>query len=201
MGRLIIVLGAVILSLNILQAQTELSEDAPLDTGNIQEQYDYIMRKSSTYQGFKVVKISRFEKFKSNIQDSLATAYDKRDATIKDFSNEKSKTQNLTQQVGSLQEQLAQTEKEKDSLSFLGLLIAKSAYMGMMWGLVFVLLTLAVVAYLLFKRSNSVTRSTKKELDEIKEEFEQHRKTALKREQDLAVKYHSELNKLKQQMP
>lgn len=201
MRRFITILTISILTFSFSQAQNTLSSDAPLDTGDIQEQYDHIMRKSSTYEGFKVIKISRFEKFKENIQDSLVTAYEKRDASLLELKGQKEQTQDLKKQVSDLQTQLAKTEKEKDSLSFLGILISKGAYMGMMWGLVFVLLFFAVFAYLLFKRSNSVTKSTKKELDDVKEEYEQHRKRALKREQELAVKYHSEINKLKQRMP
>ncbi len=175
-------------------------EDAPLDTGTIQQQYDYIMRKSSTYEGFKVIKISRFETFKSNIQDSISTAYEKRDVLAKEVGKQKASIDGLTAEVTDLKARLNTAIDERDGLKFLGILMTKAAYKSMMWGIVFVLLAIAIVAYLLFKRSNSVTKSTKKELAEVKEEFEEHRKRALKREQDLAVKYHSELNKLKQRM-
>ncbi len=190
----------VLVGLGWGSAYAQNMEDAPLDTGTIEQQYEYIMKKSSTYEAFKVVKISRFQKFKSNIQDSINTAYQKRDVLDKEVKSQKSKINSLSTEVERLNAELETAIGERDGIKFLGMLMTKSGYNGLMWGLVVVLIAIAAVAYLLFKRSNSVTRSTKKELDEVKEEFDQHRKRALKREQELAVKYHSELNKLKQKM-
>jgi uncharacterized protein YbjQ (UPF0145 family) len=71
-------------------------------------------------------------------------------------------------------------------MAFLGAEIGKGAYNSAMWGLVFGLIVLSVVLFLMFKRSHSITNETKHRLNEVEEEFETHRKSALKREQKLA---------------
>ena len=169
----------------------------PLENGTIQEQYDYLNKKSTTYQEFKVIRISCFQQFKGNIDDSLKTAYNKIESTAVQLASQNQEIQKLNSSLSAITAKLEQTEKEKDSLTFLGMMLTKGSYKAMMWGLVAVLLFFAVLAYLLFKRSNGITKTTQKELDDIKAEYEEHRKRALKREQELAVKYHSEINKLK----
>lgn len=179
-------------------SQTEnTSEGNPLQNGTIQEQYDYLMKKSTTYQEFKVIRITSFEIFKTNIDDSLKHAYKKIETTAMQLSAQNKEIRQLNSELSTLKTTLETTIKEKDSLTFLGMMLTKASYKAMMWGLVVILLFFAVMAYVLFKRSNLITKATKKELEEVKTEFEEHRKRALTREQELAVKYHSELNKLK----
>ena len=49
-----------------------------------------------------------------------------------------------------------------------------------------------------FKNANTVTKKAKLDLSELETEFEQHRKTALKREQKVMRKLQDEINKNKQ---
>lgn len=169
-----------------------------LDHGSIQSQFDYLLKVSTTYQEYKVVKITSFNKFKGNISDSLSVAYKSISEANKEITSQKSSINNFQTEVGQLKRDLDKVNKEKDSIALLGMPMSKNGYKSLMWSVIFILIVLAVGAFLLFKRSNSVTRSTKSELDELQEEFEQHRKRTLKREQELAVKYHNEINKLKQ---
>lgn len=171
-----------------------------LDHGSIQSQFNYLLKVSTTYQEYKVIKITSFHKFKNNISDSLQVAYKQINNSNKEILAQKSSIDNLQGEVDNLKVELAEVNKEKDSIALLGIPMSKGAYKSMMWGIVLILVVLAVGAILLFKRSNSVTKSTKVELEEVKEEFETHRKRALKREQELAVKYHNEINKLKQNL-
>ena len=63
--RLLYILGNALLYtiLFVLAAGSTLNaqiiEKTPLDTGNLSQQFEYVKRKSSTYNDFKVVKISR----------------------------------------------------------------------------------------------------------------------------------------------
>ena len=51
-----------------------------------------------------------------------------------------------------------------------------------------------------FKQSNSITIQTKETLKEVEEEFENHRKTALEREQKVRRQLQDELNKQKKEL-
>lgn len=201
MKRFSIYLCFLISSLAIINAQEETTEIKPsLDHGSIQSQFDYLMKVSTTYQEYKVVKITSFNKFNGNISDSLNVAYKRIAEANKEIAAQKSSIDNFQTEVDQLKRDLDKVNKEKNSIALLGMPLSKNGYKSLMWSIVFILVVLAVGAFLLFKRSNKVTRSTKAELDELQEEFEQHRKRTLKREQELAVKYHNEINKLKQNL-
>ena len=73
--------------------------------------------------------------------------------------------------------------------------MSKSTYNLFIWSLVGGLIILTALSFLLFKRSHLVTKETKVRLDEVREEFDSHRKNALIREQKLARKLQDEVNK------
>lgn len=201
MKRLSFFLTLLVFGAMVGFAQEEAPEQKPsLDHGTIQSQFDYLMKVSTTYQEYKVIKIESFHKFKNNISDSLSVAYKSIAEANKEISTQKSSITSLQTEVNQFKRDLDKVNKEKDSIALLGMGMSKSAYKSLMWSIVFILVILSVGAFLLFKRSNKVTRTTKTELTALQDEFEQHRKRALKREQELAVKYHNEVNKLKQNL-
>jgi hypothetical protein len=65
------------------------------------------------------------------------------------------------------------------------------------WIIIIGLTFTLVIFILLFKRSNLVTRQTRDDLVEIKNEFESFRKRALEREEGIVRKYHNELMQYK----
>lgn len=186
--------------LSITAQENEIEKKPSLDHGTIQSQFDYLLKVSTTYQEYKVIKIESFHKFKNNISDSLNVAYRSITDANKEIAAQKSAINSLQTELDKLKKDLDLVNREKNSISLLGIAMSKSAYKTLMWAIVFILLILAVGAFLLFQRSNKVTKSTKTELLALQDEFEQHRKRALKREQELAVKYHNEINKLKQNL-
>ena len=54
-------------------AQTESSQEPKpsLDGGTLESQFDYLYRRSSSYQEYKVVKKTSYQKIKGNVLDSL----------------------------------------------------------------------------------------------------------------------------------
>jgi len=75
--------------------------------------------------------------------------------------------------------------------------MSKSGYNMLMWIIIAGLLALLVLFIYKFKNSNSVTKQAKNALAEIEEEFEEHRKVALEREQKVRRQLQDELNKQK----
>jgi hypothetical protein len=59
------------------------------------------------------------------------------------------------------------------------------------------LAVLAAISFLLFKRAHVVTLQTKKQLEEIQEEFETHRTNSREKYEKLVVSHHNEIMKLK----
>ncbi|WP_430816450.1 hypothetical protein [Carboxylicivirga sp. RSCT41] len=167
-----------------LFAQSDLK--ARFDSLELKEQFEYVYDKSETYERYKVVKIATFNLLKQNSVDSIniyKTELKSRNSKISELENT---VAGKDDKINLLTNDLEAVTKSKDSMAFLGAEIAKGVYNSAMWGLVFGLIVLSVVLFLMFKRSNSVTNETKHRLNEVEEEFETHRKSALKREQKLA---------------
>jgi len=169
---------------------------ASLDGGTIKSQFEYMVNKSNRYEVYRVVKIEWLNKMKANVADSLNLAGKNLQEAKNTISTQSNEISSLKSELQKVNDQLNQETKEKNSISFLGMLMKKSAYNGLMWTIVGGLLLLAFVSFGLFKRSNSVTIETRQSLKDTQEEFEKHRKWALDREQKLA----RELHKAKNQM-
>ena len=82
-------------------------------------------------------------------------------------------------------------------MALFGMQMSKANYNVLMWSIIGGLFALLLFFIFKFKNSNSITRNTKKSLSEIEEEFEQHRKIALEREQKVRRQLQDEINKHK----
>ena len=103
----------------------------------------------------------------------------------------------LKSNLETTQKTLDTTRKEKDSMALFGMQMSKSGYNVLMWGIIGLLLAMLIFFIFKFKSSNSITKQAKKALAEIEEEFDEHRKTALEREQKVRRQLQDEINKQK----
>lgn len=156
-----------------------------LNSGTIESQFEYIYRVSNNFQEYEVVKKSNLEKLKSNILDSLQTMR-------KEVSDLKVIQSTQTDSIRQISEYLAQEieQKEaaidlKDSFTFLGMNIQKTVYSSMMWTLVAALAGFLAFFSIQYFRSFGKVKKAQKDLEEIQEEFDQHRKNTLERERKL----------------
>lgn len=184
MKKFILTLFIVSGSFAGLRAQDSTAQNS-LNSGTIESQFDYIYRVSNNFQEYEVVKKSNLEKLKSNILDSLKSMRQEVAA---------SKAIQLSQSdsIRMISENLANeiSEKEaaidlKDSFSFLGINIQKTVYSSMMWTLVAVLAGFLGFFSVQYFRSFGRVKKAQKDLEDIQEEFEQHRKNTLERERKL----------------
>ena len=168
-----------------------------LDNGTIKSQFDYMMKKSSRYQEYKVVKLEWLNKFESNIQDTLKLVKSNLNDSKSLIGKQNNEISSLKTELQNLKNELEETVRSKNSLKFLGIELEKSTYNTIMWVLILGSLAVAGVCFMLFKRSNVITVETKATLEEVREEFDTHRKNALVREQKLARKLQDEVIKNK----
>lgn len=156
-----------------------------LRSGTITSQFDYIYRVSNNFQEYEVVKKSNLEQLKANVLDSIRTINSQLEEIKASQAGHSDTLAALNAKVNQ-----AITEKEaaleaQDSFSFLGINIQKAVYSTMMWSLVAILgASLAFFAVQYF-RSFGRIKKAEKDLLEVQEEFEQHRKNTLERERKL----------------
>jgi preprotein translocase subunit SecF len=176
----------------------DASEKSVLDTGNVEQQLEFIISKSTTYDQYKVIKITSVNKVKSNVLDTIKSIRSNFNASEQMVLSKQAQVDSLTSALENTQTQLDQTIKEKNSVSFMGLQLSKAAYKSTIFFIIVSLASLLVILFLAFRRSNAVTVHTKHELEALTDEFEAHKKRAREREEQLARKHLDEILKYKE---
>ena len=166
-------------------AQDTTTVQNSLNSGTISSQFDYIYRVSNGFEEYEVVKKTNLEKLKSNVTDSIKVL--------------KNEIANLMLQQSSVADSLANFSKileqanqekeaailEKDSFTFLGVLVEKNLYSSIMWLIVVGLAVAMAFFSVQYFKSFGRVKKAQKDLEEVQEEFDQHRKNALERERKL----------------
>lgn len=166
-------------------AQTETTEEGSLDSGTIDSQFEYIYSVSNNFQEYKVVKRTNLDQLKSNILDSMHTMRTEVGDLKGLIVSEKDSIKNLNSILVTAETEKQEAIAEKDNFSFLGMGIHKAVYSSFMWILVAVLASaLAIFSFQYFSSFKKI-RKAQKDLAEVQEEFDNHRKNMLDRERKL----------------
>lgn len=191
----------VFLTFSITYAQETQNKDdekLSLTEGTLDNQFDYVIKESNDWhRDYKVIKTNWLRTLKSHTLDSLKiykVDISQKQTVIDSQANEiASLKSNLTVTQSSLDE----TRAEKDNMSLFGLQMSKTGYSLVMWTIIGLLFALLLMFIFKFKNSNAVTKQAKKTLAETEEEFEEHRRNSLEREQKVRRQLQDEINKHK----
>lgn len=169
----------------------------PLDTATLEGQMDYIQRRTRIYENFRAIREDMFQKIKRNSIDSLNAA--KLDiATLNSELTERNvEIETLNTDLGRARNERDEAIRTKDSFTLLGLEMNKGAYSTILWIIILFLALFGTVMFLLFKRAHVVTSQTQKELENLKEEYDEHKKSSREKYEKLVVSHHNEIMKLK----
>lgn len=181
---------------------TEEEDKLSLNSGTIDNQFEYILRKSGNFKGtngqpYEAVKLSMLLTLRAHTIDSLKTVHKNLTETQAVVTSQAKEISTLKASLSNTQGTLEQTNEEKNSMSLFGIQMSKSGYNVLMWSIIGGLLAFLLFFIYKFKNSNAITRDANKSLAEIEEEFEEHRKIALEREQKVRRQLQDELNKQK----
>ncbi|WP_340063433.1 tRNA (guanine-N1)-methyltransferase [Ascidiimonas aurantiaca] len=180
-----------------LHAQNPITQELSLDGGTIDSQFEFLLKKSYNHKEYEVIKASWMARVRKNVSDTLLKSKALVSQLQTQIDNQQKEIGSLKTQLAEINGNLEQVNKEKESISFLGSLINKGVYKAVMWGLVIALFLLFISFVYKFRNSNIVTREARANLSDLEEEFEQHRRRALEREQKLSRQLQDELNKQK----
>ncbi|TYA71471.1 tRNA (guanine-N1)-methyltransferase [Seonamhaeicola marinus] len=183
------------------QTKAEVEKQA-LNSSSLGEQFDFVIKKSGDFRGtngqaYEAVKKSWLFTLKAHSLDSLKTVKKNLNDTKAVVDNQAKEIAELKSKLSNTQSDLDKTNTEKDSMSLFGIQMSKTGYNMLMWTIIIALLALLIFFILKFKNSNAVTKQAKKSLSEIEEEFEDHRRVALEREQKVRRQLQDEINKQK----
>ncbi len=172
-----------------------------LNQGTIGEQFDFVISKSNNFsergQNYEVINLQTLLELKAHALDSIKTMHTK-------LENAKSEVSPLQQQITTLKTNLSESQnalalikEQKDDMNLLGMQMSKASYSLLMWSVIAVLFALLLFFIYRFKNSNAVTITTKESLENLENEFKEHRAFALEREQKVMRQLQDERNKHK----
>jgi hypothetical protein len=163
----------------------------------LKEQLKYLEGKTIIYENYRAIREDMFQKLKSNVNDSLS-------ATDKKIAGLNKKTLLLSTSIDSLRADLeltktslAEMTRMKNSLKVIGLNVNKDTYNGIMWTILGGLVALLLIGLLVFQRNLSTTSNTKKEFQELKDEYEGYRKTSREAREKITMDHFNEIKRLK----
>lgn len=170
------------------------TEEVKEDT-SIKGQFDKIYRTSTTYQVYKVISKDKYQLLKSNVLDSikkLETLITEKENQLNSERENIKATKNL---LSKTQADLLTSNKKENSISLFGFQMSKIKYNILLWSII--VISLLLLSYFVFKffRSNTLTKEAQNNLLDVEQEFEQHRKKSLEREQKLRRQLQDEINK------
>ena len=180
----------------------ENDDEAPMQNGTIDEQFEYVLQKSGNFRGtngsmYEAVKLSMLLALQAHTIDSINTLQKDLETANKLGSDQKIEIEDLKTKLANTQVDLEQTNSKKNSMSLFGMQMSKGGYNALMWSIIVGLIILLGFFILKFKNSNAITVQARQSLAEVEEEFEEHRKRALEREQKVRRQLQDEINKQK----
>ncbi|WP_207428178.1 hypothetical protein [Pedobacter sp. SYSU D00535] len=161
-------------------------------------QYQEMLRRSWTQQGYKVVHPSRLSALWKSVQDSLRAERKKSPQLRQQVDEQRQTIEELKKQVATHQANLEKSEAAVNEVQLLGMSVDKVTYNSIMWGIVAVLaLALAIVVFTAGK-SVREARYRRQLYDELSTEYQAYKVKANDKEKKLARELQTERNKIEE---
>ena len=197
MTKILLTLASFVVFAIAVQAQeaTEAEDKRSLDSGPIEERFDYMIDRSNRYQEYRVVKQTWLHKLKGHVVDSLSTLNNQLQQAQNAITAHKAQRDSMAAEVAEANKNAEELREEKDSIIFMGMMLEKNTFLTFMWLTYAILLVALFVFIYKYKNSNRLTVETKHQLNETLEEYESHKKRSMEKEQKLKRELQDELNK------
>jgi hypothetical protein len=181
----------------ILLTTISFAQETAAKNTSISEQFETILRISTSYQEYKVINKVKILQLRQNVLDSIETTKNlvsQKDLLLKAEKQKNKSTQNTLHQT---QLDLSAALLKEDAISIFGAKLNKVTYSIILWTLILSLLSASIYSILRLLKNNILTKQAKNNVLIVKKELAQHIKKAIEREQKLGRKLQDEVNKQK----
>lgn len=165
---------------------------------NLEQQFSIFKKDLNFWNGSYFMQPEQLNDFYAALKDSIRVLEQANATKQNSIKSLQSDLASNIDQTNKIQEKLDDSIKNQNSITVLGIRFNKNVYSYSMYAFILGVLALSAVVFLLFKRSNAITNRTKKDYEELKEEYEVHKKNALDRYTKINMELHKtrlELNK------
>lgn len=169
-----------------------------MDTGTLGDQLNYIHERTRIYENYRAIREDIFQKMRGNALDSLSDAKVNINNLDLLLSERSAEIDSLNRDLQTTKEDLALAIKNKNSMSFLGNTMSKTYYNTIMWSVIIALIVILVLLFLTFTRNRTITIQIRKDLNEVREEFDEYRTSSRERYEKLVVSHFNEIKRLKE---
>jgi cell division protein FtsB len=188
---------AIILTVTGTRGFCQTTIPEVLENGTLREQMNYISEKTRIYENYRAIREDMFQLIMRNAVDSLSKAQGQITMLAMMNRNLVARIDSLTADIASLETKLDEAVRTKESIRILGMNINKNAYNSIMWIIIAILLFLLGFGFLIFKSNLSTMLRTKKDLEELKVEFEAYRQKKRIEIEKIGMDHFNEIRKLK----
>lgn len=164
---------------------------------SIDNQFNTLINKSTNYQTYKVIDKQELQNLQQNVADTISKYKSSLTANSSLNAQNKETVDALTQKLQTAEQSLKALTAKEEHFEVFGLSMQKELFQIILIALFSVLLLLIGIFYYRFKNSHTTTKDAIKNLKETEEEFEEHRRAALEREQKIKRQLQDEINKNK----
>lgn len=163
---------------------------------DLEEQFTVFKENLNYWNGSYFLKEDQINEFYKALRDSISV-YEKQVISSNNRAqNLQNELEAKIEETKTIEAKLERSMELENSISLLGVDINKTVYSTSMYLLIVGVLLVAGLLFLLYKRSNKITANTKRDFEDLKEEFETHKKNAL----DRYVKINNELTRARMEL-
>jgi len=194
MKKLIFAIIAVLL-LN-LNAQSQIPADSAKAAPGLRGQYEFMLSKSKTINGYKLINPGRLAGLWKSVADSLNTSRRQLGAVKLKLAEQEKTIASLKGQISGTETSLATSNAKLNEISFLGISFTKSNYNVIVWSLILVLA--AALAIIILRSAKHIHEAKYRSslYEEISQEYQSYKTKANDKEKKLARELQDERNKL-----
>lgn len=157
---------------------------------SLEQQYEVFKENLNFWSGNYFMSPTQLDQFHGAMTDTIARLQKEVNNGLSKIDQQKQELAAKQTLVNETQQKLDESIRDQNSINVLGARINKSVYSTVMYLFIVGVLVLAGVMYMMFQRSHKITRQTKKEYDELKAEYEEHKKVALDRYTKINMELH-----------
>ena len=159
-------------------------------------QYQGILLKSKTLNGYKLVRPDRITSLWKSFNDTLSIERSKLQKAEADLAAQKQSSLELQNNLGNQTKSLAESNSKVDSIEVVGMSIAKGTYNMVMWGIVLLLVLTLTFLFVQSANNRKEAHYRIKLYEELSGEFQSYKVKANEKEKKLARELQDERNKL-----
>ncbi|WP_109832132.1 hypothetical protein [Reichenbachiella versicolor] len=164
---------------------------------NIQDQFNtFYDKETNTWQEYRMMKMPKLKEFWEVVSDTLALKDQSIKSGLEQVAKLEADVKSRDTRIAELETQLTESMSLNDSISFIGMNMSKIAYTIIVWSIIVALAVAVIVVYLMFMRSNVVTKKVQKAYNSLETEYAEHRDRARESQVKLKRELQTALNTL-----